>query len=1116
MKYFFTLLFLSTLLVQAQKKNLYIICAEDEYSTEKTLPDFARQTLSKDFNIRVIKPHPQDRNLLQYLESIRNADLLMISAWRLALQKPQMRAIKAYLNAGKPLIAMRTTTHAFWLRNNLPGPKGSIQWPDFDQEILGCNYNGHESSNDFTKVTLEKKNSKHPILNKIKNFSCRSWLYNVKPMNPKANILMWGQTRQSDIEPVAWTTASPANGKVFTTTLGHSEDFMQMNFVRLLHNACYWAVNKKIPSEVNYQFFGDYVEEHFPFYTSTVSKGTKQKKALAKDVTARGFILKPGQDHYACFDADLLRYSSIWKNGTLARSSMAPGSYNLKSSSKKSSQGEFNLPTHQGTTIASLRSIPGIEKNQSTWKDPRTAATDPKQVNNGPLPTNKGHWNGIFLTEEGPILSYSLGQTEIFENLRSQNHKDTNFLQRRIQAVNVDRKTFIHIGEFDAGAIATTDDFVFIKTEEGKGVALKLFADQPCRFVNRGERIDLEILTTKEININLHYWEGEKKRMEVFQNYQNNVFRFPDVNRTPPPYWPETEKTKIVRAKKQPGANFLIDEIPLPFINNMKRNIRLSGVAFFDDGRAALTTFDGDVWIVSDLDQKYATWKRFASGLNELQSIVIKNQQIYVFGRSGITRLHDRDNNGEADYYENFCNLPIQTAETREFPMDMKLHPDGSFIIAKGGQRTQTINPHAGSVIKVAANGKSIKVIADHLREPYLGIDPDNGEIFASDQQGHWTPATPFYSIKQGGYHGFIPGFQKKNKETFSEPISWLPHRINQSGSGILKIKSKKLAFVNNKFFYLDFNGPSLGLFYYNSKESSNAPYIRLKEHFNFPLLKAAINPKDRYPYVTGFKIWGTNALQLSGFARLRPANKKPTLPKDIEIYKQGVLLRFHQKVLADSINPHLFSLERWNYLRSSKYGSGHYLRDGKPGQEKIPLSSVTLSKDKKAVFIAIPNMVKTEQMSLSWRLIDEAQQSLDQSTYFTINTLKDFTSQQVALFPTIDFNAPALKNSTTGVVKASLELGKATVEKLGCVTCHSLGSEREGKFGPAWKGIFDSQRTLADDSQTKVDSEYLKESIMKPAAKVVKGFQAAMPSYEGIIQAHELESIILYLKSLK
>jgi glucose/arabinose dehydrogenase len=87
--------------------------------------------------------------------------------------------------------------------------------------------------------------------------------------------------------------------------------------------------------------------------------------------------------------------------------------------------------------------------------------------------------------------------------------------------------------------------------------------------------------------------------------------------------------------------------------------MRLTGVDFFADGkRAAVCTMDGDVWTVSGIDESLATltWRRFASGLFQSLGLRIVDEKVYVLGRDQITRLHDLDGDGEADFYENFNN----------------------------------------------------------------------------------------------------------------------------------------------------------------------------------------------------------------------------------------------------------------------------------------------------------------------------------------------------------------------------------------------------------------------------------------------------------------------------
>ena len=88
---------------------------------------------------------------------------------------------------------------------------------------------------------------------------------------------------------------------------------------------------------------------------------------------------------------------------------------------------------------------------------------------------------------------------------------------------------------------------------------------------------------------------------------------------------------------------------------------------------------------------------------------------------------------------------------------------------------------------------------------------------------------------------------------------------------------------------------------------------------------------------------------------------------------------------------------------------------------------------------------------------------------------------------------------------------GRALFEKNGCVTCHQPGSV----LGPMLAGIVGTSVTLQDGSTVKVDEDYLRESILTPQAKVVKGFAPVMPTFKGQLNEEQILQLIAYIKSL-
>ncbi len=92
---------------------------------------------------------------------------------------------------------------------------------------------------------------------------------------------------------------------------------------------------------------------------------------------------------------------------------------------------------------------------------------------------------------------------------------------------------------------------------------------------------------------------------------------------------------------------------------------------------------------------------------------------------------------------------------------------------------------------------------------------------------------------------------------------------------------------------------------------------------------------------------------------------------------------------------------------------------------------------------------------------------------------------------------------------------GRLQYERKGCQTCHSVDGSKTAQGGPSWKGIWGKMETMNDGKEVLVDAAYVRESMMQPAAKIVKGYEPIMPTFQGLLRETEIQGLIAYIKSL-
>ena len=188
MKWFcIPLLFLfPTLVVYSndQKPKITFLIAEREYRTEETLPRFAKSHLDEDYHIHYCKADKKGngRHILRNSQGIKGADLLFISVRRRAFNKNVMNMVRQHIKKGKPVIGIRTASHAFELRKEKL-LDGHQEWPQWDREVIGGNYKGHHGKGLICKIKKAVPSDSHPILHNVKlPFTTPGSLYRNSPL----------------------------------------------------------------------------------------------------------------------------------------------------------------------------------------------------------------------------------------------------------------------------------------------------------------------------------------------------------------------------------------------------------------------------------------------------------------------------------------------------------------------------------------------------------------------------------------------------------------------------------------------------------------------------------------------------------------------------------------------------------------------------------------------------------------------------------------------------------------------------------------------------------------------------------------------------------------------
>ena len=286
-------------------KHVVLISGDQEYRSEEAIPQLARILATRHgFKCTVLFTVDKDTgtinptvNNIPGLDALQSADLMVIFTRFLDLPDDQMAHVAAYLDSGKPVVGLRTSTHAF----NIPKGKKYARYGNgsnekgweggFGRAVLGEKWVNHHGGHgkEGTRGVVAPGQETHPILRGIKpgDIFGTTDVYTAKPPTD-STILVLGQvttTLQPDSEPVAgpkndpmmpvaWTRSYAGEGgkagRVFTTTMGASQDLAFEGTRRMVVNGCFWAVGleERIPAKTDVELVGEFQPTPFRFRKS--------------------------------------------------------------------------------------------------------------------------------------------------------------------------------------------------------------------------------------------------------------------------------------------------------------------------------------------------------------------------------------------------------------------------------------------------------------------------------------------------------------------------------------------------------------------------------------------------------------------------------------------------------------------------------------------------------------------------------------------------------------------------------------------------------------------------------------------------------------------------------
>ncbi|MHA8082959.1 hypothetical protein ACST14_06030 [Aquirufa sp. A-Brett2-15D] len=545
-------------------------------------------------------------------------------------------------------------------------------------------------------------------------------------------------------------------------------------------------------------------------------------------------------------------------------------------------------------------------------------------------------------------------------------------------------------------------------------------------------------------------------------------------------------QTKTTPKKEQ--DYYEIKTLPIP----KEIYLEVGGLATMPDGRLAVSTRRGEIWIVENPYQKSSHqtyYRRFASGLHEVLGLAYKDGAFYCSQRGELTKISDTDRDGVADLYEPIYQFDI-SGNYHEYTYGPVFDKNGdmwvSLNLAWVGFGEGKFAKWRGWFVKISPDGK-MEPFAGGLRSPAGYSFNDEGDLFYGENQGDWVGSGRVTHLAKGDFAG-NPGGLKWAKEPNSPlklsleeiqdngspmfeaakknpkiklPAVWFPHAImGISTSDILQDTTKgKFSPFPGQYFVAD-QGQSkvmrMGL------EKINGVYqgfaINYREGFQSGILRERFGLDGSMFVGMTSRGWGSTGKDDFGLQRLFWNGIMPFEIDMIKAKSDGFEFSFTQPVDVNSVKKVAsYAIRSYIYKYQHQYGSPIIeLKD-------LKIKGVEVSADRKKVRISIDGIRQffIHEFVLKGVLNEKGDPLLHETAYYTLNEIPAGPAL-VAAAPQVEIR---VKVTEARVVNNGLgyELAISNLlKKHTCSACHAKDSKLVGpSFTEIAKRNYSNQKIL-------------------------------------------------------